>query len=121
MPGRIAQHGNDRRIQLAFLGQPVVQFTTTWRRRTTGPHAPASSAVTQALLVEGRHRVRVYAPGGDAPAGFEEVAPSLEDAYLVLMRTELGLESGAAARAAAGNGGEGKPGREAEALSGVRP
>jgi ABC-type multidrug transport system ATPase subunit len=45
--------------------------------------------VTQALLVEGRHRVRVYAPGGDAPEGFERVEPSLEDAYLVLMRTEL--------------------------------
>jgi ABC-type multidrug transport system ATPase subunit len=45
--------------------------------------------VTQALLVEGRHRVRIFAPNGDAPAGFERVEPSLEDAYLVLMRTEL--------------------------------
>ena len=42
--------------------------------------------VTQELLVEGRHRVRIYSPGGEAPAGFENVAPSLEDAYLVLMR-----------------------------------
>ena len=43
--------------------------------------------VTQELLVEGRHRVRIYTPDGSAPAGFEGVAPSLEDAYLVLMRT----------------------------------
>ena len=43
--------------------------------------------VTQELLVEGRHRVRVYAPDGGAPAGFDRVAPTLEDAYLVLMRT----------------------------------
>ena len=45
-------------------------------------------AVTQALLVEGRNRVRVYAPDRDAPPGFEPVQPSLEDAYLVLMRPQ---------------------------------
>jgi ABC-2 type transport system ATP-binding protein len=44
--------------------------------------------VTQALLVEGRNRVRVYAPDRDAPPGFEPVQPSLEDAYLVLMRPQ---------------------------------
>ena len=43
--------------------------------------------VTQAILVEGRHRVRVYEPSGTAPAGFERVTPTLEDAYLVLMRS----------------------------------
>ena len=53
--------------------------------------------VTQAILVEGRHRVRVYAPAGDPPAGFEPATPTLEDAYLVLMRTE-GLEAGNGAR-----------------------
>jgi ABC-type multidrug transport system ATPase subunit len=46
----------------------------------------ATRAVTQMLLVEGRHRVRLYEPEGAAPAGFERVDPSLEDAYLVLMR-----------------------------------
>jgi len=51
--------------------------------------------VTQELLVEGRHRVRVYTPGGDMPVGFGHVAPSLEDAYLVLMRA--GALPGAAA------------------------
>jgi ABC-type multidrug transport system ATPase subunit len=43
--------------------------------------------VTQAILVEGRHRVRVYEKDGAPPAGFEPATPTLEDAYLVLMRT----------------------------------
>jgi hypothetical protein len=42
--------------------------------------------VTQAILVEGRTRVRVHAPAGDAPAGFEPVPPTLEDAYMVFMQ-----------------------------------
>ena len=51
------------------------------------PDLRANQHVTQELLVEGRHRVRVYAPGGEGPQGFGRVAPTLEDAYLVLMRT----------------------------------
>jgi hypothetical protein len=43
--------------------------------------------ITQAYLVEGRNRVRVYQPDGDPPPGFSPVAPSLEDGYLVLMKT----------------------------------
>ena len=46
----------------------------------------ATRAVTQTLLVEGRHRVRLYEPDSSPPAGFMPVEPSLEDAYLVLMR-----------------------------------
>ncbi len=42
--------------------------------------------VTQAILVEGRNRVRVYEPDGSPPEGFVPVTPNLEDAYLVLMR-----------------------------------
>lgn len=58
--------------------------------------------VTQAILVEGRHRVRVYEPSGSAPPGFEPVTPTLEDAYLVLMRGYLTLApEGAAAPAPA--------------------
>jgi ABC-type multidrug transport system ATPase subunit len=41
--------------------------------------------VTQALLVEGRLRVRIHAADGQHPLGFEPVTASLEDAYLVLM------------------------------------
>ena len=42
--------------------------------------------VTQAVLIEGRNRVRVYVPDGAPPDGFEPVAPSLEDAYLLFAR-----------------------------------
>jgi ABC-2 type transport system ATP-binding protein len=44
----------------------------------------AEYEVTQAYLVEGRHRVRVYAPRGGVPDHFEPVAPTLEDAYMLL-------------------------------------
>src|SRR5215208_1635766 len=42
--------------------------------------------VTQAILVEGRNRVRIYEPSRDVPLGFEPVVPTLEDAYLVMMQ-----------------------------------
>jgi ABC-type multidrug transport system ATPase subunit len=41
--------------------------------------------VTQAVLVEGRNRVRIYHPEGAPPSGFEPVPATLEDAYLLLM------------------------------------
>ncbi len=65
------------------------------------PALRAERHVTQAVLVEGRHRVRVYDADGRAPEGFEPVTPTLEDAYLVLMRTALELP---AADAPARNG-----------------
>ena len=43
--------------------------------------------VTQAILVEGKNRVRIYSPDAPPPAGFDPVPATLEDAYLVLMRT----------------------------------
>ncbi len=43
--------------------------------------------VTQALLMEGQNRVRVYSPESLPPQGFEAVTPSLEDVYLVMMKT----------------------------------
>jgi ABC-type multidrug transport system ATPase subunit len=46
----------------------------------------AERRVTQAILVEGKNRVRIYEPGGRAPAGFARASPTLEDAYLVMMR-----------------------------------
>jgi ABC-type multidrug transport system ATPase subunit len=45
----------------------------------------ARQRVTQAVLVEGRHRVRVHEPEGAPPPGFESAAPTLEDAYLLMM------------------------------------
>jgi ABC-type multidrug transport system ATPase subunit len=46
--------------------------------------------VTQAVLVEGRHRVRIYEPSGATPEGFEPVPATLEDAYLLLMQDVAG-------------------------------
>jgi ABC-2 type transport system ATP-binding protein len=56
--------------------------------------------VTQAILVEGRNRVRVFAGDGAPPAGFEPIAPTLEDAYLLMMRNGS-LQSDSSRRAAA--------------------
>jgi len=50
------------------------------------PRLRAERMVTQAILVEGRNRARIYEPNGEAPAGFAPVPVTLEDAYLVLMR-----------------------------------
>jgi ABC-2 type transport system ATP-binding protein len=48
--------------------------------------ADPERCVTQAYLVEGRNRVRVYQPVGDPPPGFTFVVPTLEDAYLLLIK-----------------------------------
>jgi ABC-2 type transport system ATP-binding protein len=48
--------------------------------------ADPDRCVTQAYLVEGRNRVRIYEPEGEAPPGFAPVIPSLEDAYLLLIK-----------------------------------
>jgi ABC-type multidrug transport system ATPase subunit len=68
--------------------------------------ADPERCVTQAYLVEGQNRVRVYQPEGDPPAGFAAVAPTLEDAYLVAIRTgRLGeFGNGLAAAATSPNG-----------------
>jgi ABC-2 type transport system ATP-binding protein len=42
--------------------------------------------ITQSYLVEGRNRVRVYQPEGDPPLGFAPATPTLEDAYLILIK-----------------------------------
>ncbi len=63
--------------------------------------------VTQAVLVEGRHRVRIYEPSGATPEGFEPVPATLEDAYLLLMQDVTGAsreEAGEPAAVAAGAG-----------------
>jgi ABC-2 type transport system ATP-binding protein len=46
-----------------------------------------SRTVTQSLISEGRSHLRIYEPEGDPPPGFRAVPPTLEDAYLVMMRT----------------------------------
>jgi ABC-type multidrug transport system ATPase subunit len=44
-----------------------------------------SYRVTQAILVEGRNRVRIHAAGHAPPEGFRPVEPTLEDAYMMLV------------------------------------
>ncbi len=48
----------------------------------------ATGRVTQAHLVEGRNVVRLFVPDGPPPEGLEPAAPTLEDAYMVLMGGE---------------------------------
>jgi ABC-type multidrug transport system ATPase subunit len=43
--------------------------------------------VTQAYLVGGNNRVRIYQPDPELPAGFMPVDATLEDAYLVVVKT----------------------------------
>jgi ABC-type multidrug transport system ATPase subunit len=49
-------------------------------------HLRNERMVTQALLVEGKNRARVFEPSGKPPSGFVPAPATLEDAYLVLMR-----------------------------------
>lgn len=51
--------------------------------------------VTQAFLVEGKNRLRIYEPEGSPPDGFAPVAPTLEDVYLLLMRGKMPVTAGA--------------------------
>lgn len=43
----------------------------------------------RAHLVEGRNAARVYAPDGVVPEGFASSEPTLEDAYLIMMRQKV--------------------------------
>jgi ABC-2 type transport system ATP-binding protein len=52
--------------------------------------------VTQAVLVEGQNRVRIFEPAGEPPLGFEPVPATLEDAYLLLMQDVAGAAAEAA-------------------------
>jgi ABC-type multidrug transport system ATPase subunit len=51
----------------------------------------ARHTVIQSLLFEGRNRVRINAPAGDPPSGFEAVEATLEDAYLSVARADGGI------------------------------
>ena len=54
----------------------------------------AAKRVTQAVLVEGRNRVRIHEPSREAPPGFEPAIPTLEDAYFVLMHSRPNATNG---------------------------
>jgi len=89
-------------------GQVVAETSPTEARRmlagsifegavATGDLAALQAAkrVTQAVLVEGRNRVRIHEPSREAPSGFEPAIPTLEDAYFVLMHTGPNATNGA--------------------------
>ena len=42
------------------------------------------------------HRVRIHESSGQAPEGFDQAEPTLEDAYFVLMRSGSGAAGAAA-------------------------
>ena len=46
--------------------------------------------VTQTVLYEGRNRTRIYIKSGQPPAGFQQVKPTLEDAYFIITRNATG-------------------------------
>jgi ABC-2 type transport system ATP-binding protein len=71
--------------------------------------------VIQAVLVEGKNRARIYEPGRVAPPGFQPAVPTLEDAYLVLMR------SGSSAGGLQAANGNGKPATDAAVAVEGRP
>jgi ABC-2 type transport system ATP-binding protein len=72
-----------------------------------------SHEVTQAHLVEGRNLVRVHVSEGSPPPGFLPSPPTLEDAYLVLMRDGRAPAGTAPVHAAAPRGAA--PAADAEA------
>jgi len=81
--------------------------------------ADPNRCVTQAYWVDDLNRVRVYQPEGNPPEGFVGVATTLEDAYLVAIKTGRlgGLERGMAPQPApvcASNNGPGTGATAAE-------
>ncbi|MEQ8765684.1 MAG: ABC transporter ATP-binding protein [Planctomycetota bacterium] len=60
--------------------------------------------VTQSILVEGRHRARIYSPHSEVPDGFHAASATLEDAYLLEMRDARSPDSEAASDSAAPQG-----------------
>jgi ABC-type multidrug transport system ATPase subunit len=98
------------RFAVIRYGQVVAETSPTEARRmlagsifegevATGELAAfqAAKRVTQAVLVEGRNRVRIHEPSREAPAGFEPAIPTLEDAYFVLMHTRPNATNGVGA------------------------
>jgi ABC-type multidrug transport system ATPase subunit len=83
--GRLVARTTPRAARAAIEGT-IFEGTVT---PSELPELRKVRSVTQAILVEGRHRVRVHQPAGTPPPGFERVTPTLEDAYLVLMRPEV--------------------------------
>ena len=94
--GRLIAHPTPREARAALDGA-IFEGTVSPAEL---PALRRERAVTQAILVEGRHRVRVHDASGAPPPGFEPATPTLEDAYLVMMRAFNGANGSAAASTA---------------------
>ncbi len=60
--------------------------------------------VIRSVVTGGRHHVRLHVPDGEAPAGFEPAEPTLEDAYLVTIRSADGRTAATGTNGTAGRG-----------------
>jgi ABC-2 type transport system ATP-binding protein len=118
--GRLIAYTTPTKARQAIDG--TIHEATISAEQYHGLLADPDRCVTQAYLVEGRNRVRVYQPEGDPPDGFVEVVPTLEDAYLVAIKTGRldGPEEGAApwpgAKTVAKNGDDFRPAVASEVI-----
>jgi ABC-type multidrug transport system ATPase subunit len=97
--GRLIAHTTPTDARKAIEG--TIYEGTISAESYHGLLADPERCVTQAYLVEGQNKVRVYQPEGSPPKGFAAVAPTLEDAYLVAIRTGRLSEFGDGLAAAA--------------------
>jgi len=111
--GRLIASTTPRQARKAIEG--TIHEGTISLESYHGLMADPKRCVTQAYWVDDLNRVRVYQPEGNPPEGFVGVAPTLEDAYLVAIKTgrldglDHGMASGPATARASNNG----PGSEA--------
>lgn len=95
--GRLLATTTPTAARAALAGQIHSGLATSEELEALDP----GTHVTKSHLREGRNIARIYVEGGVAPPGFTAVEPTLEDAYMLLMRraeaTERqALEMGAA-------------------------
>lgn len=81
--GRLVAETTPRQAREALAGK-IFEGTAD---ATSLEHLRKTCCVTQAILSEGKHRVRIYETGENTPAEFAPAQTTLEDAYLVMMRT----------------------------------
>ena len=79
--GRLVAHTTPKAAREAISGRVFEAIV----ERSELSRVEQDHRVTQSVLFEGRHQVRIFEPSGIGPMGFEAVPASLEDAYLIAM------------------------------------
>jgi ABC-2 type transport system ATP-binding protein len=88
--GELLADTTPRHARAAIDGQVFEGYVEDRALDAFAAALPNGTRILSAVLVEGRsNRVRMHVSEGSAPAGFLPVAATLEDAYLVLMRTPI--------------------------------